>query len=74
MAVGIAAARNIGCRHGLELSPQLGSADDEIEQSLEPVGCMLRCMSPLLALSGPAETICCLSASLIGRLGQALSD
>jgi hypothetical protein len=31
LAVGIAAARNIGCRHSLELSPPLASADDEIE-------------------------------------------
>jgi hypothetical protein len=31
MAVGLAAARNIGCRHGLELSPPAAGADDEIE-------------------------------------------
>jgi hypothetical protein len=29
---------------------------------------------PLMAQSGHTETICYLSASLIGRLGQALSD
>src|SRR5215467_3945227 len=45
-----------------------------ISLQIRPLGRVLRCMSPLLAQSGLSEISVCLSASLIGRLGQALSD